>query len=180
MIWPLSYLPISRSNYPQKSLIANWFTIKEEPTRDSEKCQLYSYKIFHEINQYDEITDLRQIKDPIPNIDIFLLPIGNPKELTEFLHQKSGLWSWNFQRFWKGFFPILIIEIINEEEDQHQNDNTTDEEYDENIWKKLKILFSFVRKIQIKNRDLSKEKLLEVVTEFVEDCHLQFIQITKP
>ena len=105
------------------------------------------------------------------------MPIGDPKELTQFLHQKAGIWSWNFQRFWKGFFPILIIEIINEDLDQ--NDNTIDEEYDENIWKKLKIMFSDVRKIRIKNSDLSKVKLLEAVTEFIEDFHLHFNQITK-
>ena len=159
--WAL-ILIIRRSNFPQKSLFTNWFTINT-----NENCQ-YSYKIFHEIYQEDEITDLKQIRDPLPNIDLFILPIGNPKELTEFLNQKAGIWSWKFQRFWNGFFPILIIEIISEED---QNDNTTEEEH---IWKKLEIIFSVVRKIQIKNIDFSKEKLLEVIAEFIE-----FIEIIK-
>ena len=84
------------------------------------------------------------------------------------MNQKAGIWSWKFQRFWNGFFPILIIEIISEED---QNDNTTEEEH---IWKKLEIIFSVVRKIQIKNIDFSKEKLLEVIAEFIE-----FIEIIK-
>ena len=159
--WAL-ILIIRRSNFPQKSLFTNWFTINT-----NENCQC-SYKIFHEIYQDDEITDLKEIRDPLPNIDLFILPIGNPKELTEFLNQKAGIWSWKFQRFWNGFFPILIIEIISEED---QNDNTTEEEH---IWKKLEIIFSVVRKIQIKNIDFSKEKLLEVIAEFIE-----FIEIIK-
>ncbi|XP_059089126.1 uncharacterized protein LOC131885191 [Tigriopus californicus] len=57
--------------------------------------------------------DLQEAFD-IPNMDLFLLAVrqNNVSELNEVLNTESGMISY-LAKFWTGFYPLLLIEILN-------------------------------------------------------------------
>lgn len=92
--------------------------------------------------------DLSQTKS-IPDIDILLLAVrkDNVAELSNVLDRHSGILGY-ISKFWRGFFPLLMIELENHEQSFNEDSNES-VEYAKKI-QYLQSLFGEVLTISIK------------------------------
>merc|ERR1719268_568 len=121
-------IPVRRSKGPA----GNRPQLRKRLSREISVTSNSSTTSFHSCNSdvSDDATladwkgwDLSQTKS-IPDIDILLLAVrkDNVAELSNVLDRHSGILGY-ISKFWRGFFPLLMIELENHEQSFNEDSN---------------------------------------------------------
>lgn len=137
-------------------------------------CQVI-FTFFDEANVADwKGRDLRQANS-IPNIDLLLLTIrkDNYDELKNVMRLDTGILGY-ISKFWRGFFPILIVELYNDNEIEETK--PLSEEYGK-LLEQLGHLFGDVHQIPIKESELKDDWILESMARLF--LHSRILQCSR-
>ena len=69
-------------------------------------------------------TNLKEAQN-FQNIDVLVLAInqGRSEELREVLYTQCGIMNY-VKNFWQGFYPLLLLELTNSDNNEAQKENT--------------------------------------------------------